>query len=239
MFQRNAWLALGLVGLALMGCSKETTSSSNIKTGGIAALIDVDDLGGTKGATVKVELRVGGSSSNTYVSLDNGDKLIATAGDVTKEMTAAETGIYTAPFGVVEAGTEFTVTLDRPNDTTAKNNSGTLPDPFEVDVPPTDDKSRKDDDLEVTWAPATTGDKMALEFDGDCIFPTTASAAATATSYVAKAGSISSTGGDKPEACQVSVSLSRTRSGEADSAFDPESYFRLHEIRTTSFSSNP
>src|ERR1041384_7124397 len=123
MNSRFALASLCLVALSSVACSKETTSSSNIKTGGIAALIDVYADNDTT-ATVHVELKVGGSSSNTYVDLEGGDELKATVGDVTKTLPASDTGIYEATFSGVEEDTEFSVTLERPDDVTASGNSG-------------------------------------------------------------------------------------------------------------------
>jgi len=233
MFKRLA--CLSLIGLSALGCSKETTSSNNIKTGGIAALIDVYADNDTT-ATVHVELRVGGSSSNTYVNLEGKDRLTATAGDETRTLTARDSGIYETVFEGVGEDTEFSVTLDRPDDVTASNNSGTLPAPFDLDEP-TGKLSRKDDDLEVSWSPESS-DKMTLEFDGDCIFDFDKSVPDTG-AYTVAAGSIKSTGGDKPEACDIDLTAERTRGGSADSKFDPESWFKLHQRRRVSFVSNP
>jgi hypothetical protein len=236
MMIRQALCVACVLGLGAVGCSKETTSSKDIKTGGIAALIDVyadtDDA-----ATVHVELRVGGSSSNTYVDLEGGDVLKATAGDTTKELKVRDTGIYEASFSDVGEDTEFSVVLERPEDTTADSNSGLLPAPFSLDEPPSN-LSRKDDDLDVTWAPANKGDPMHVAFDGDCIFDSSDSASDTGT-YKVEAGSLDSTGGDKPETCDITVSVQRNRDGEADSEFDPESWFRLHQRRSASFTSAP
>lgn len=239
MFDLKALLLGCSLGIAAVGCSsKETTSSANIKTGGIAALIDVNAISATS-ATVHVELKVGGSSSNTYVALENGDKLIATAGDESKTMTSRDTGIYEAPFSGIEGGTVFSVVLERPGDTTASDNSGTLPDPFDVDEPESG-LSRKTDALDVTWAPAgSTADGMDLAFSGDCIFDKSFEATSTATTYTVKADALQSTGGDMPEECDVTLDISRSRSGTADSAFDPESWFRLHQLRATKFTSKP
>src|SRR5258705_12301922 len=145
MLHRSAFAVSCLLGLSAMGCSKETTSSSNIKTGGIAALIDVyaktDDT-----ATVHVKLVVGGSSSNTYVNLDGSDKLVATVDGKSKTLTTTDTGIYEGNFSGVGADSDFSVTLERPDDVTASGNSGTLPPPFTLDDP-TPKLSRKTDDL--------------------------------------------------------------------------------------------
>jgi hypothetical protein len=236
MLNRSALASLCLIGLSAIGCSKETTSSSNIKTGGIAALIDVYADDDTT-ATVHVELKVGGSSSNTYVDLEGGDQITATAAGKTKTLTARDTGIYEADFSGVEADTEFQVTLERPDDDTADANSGTLPPPFTLDDP-AGDLSRMTDPVDVTWAPAESGDKMKLDVDGDCIFHYTHAPSDTG-NYTIAAGELESTGNDKPETCDLAVHLERSRSGSADTQFDPESYFKLHQRRSASFTSNP
>lgn len=238
MFEQKTLLVLGLLGLAAVGCSKETTSSSNIKTGGIAALIDVYADKATT-ANVHVELKVGGSSSNTFVALEGGDKLVAQAGDQTKTLTSTDTGIYDANFANLEPDTLFTVTLERPADTTAPGNSGTMPASFEVDKP-TGGLSRKTEDLEITWDadPAKAGDGMDLKFTGSCIFTFDKSTSDTG-SYVATKDTLQSTGGDKPETCDVALAIQRSRAGEADAAFDPESWFRTHQRRSTKFTSLP
>lgn len=237
MSNRNFGLltALCVASLCSVACSKETTSSSNIKTGGIAALIDVYADDDTT-ATVHVELKVGGSSSNTYVDLEGADELKATVGDVTKTLTARDTGIYEATFSGVEEDTEFSVTLERPDDITASDNSGTLPAPYTLDKP-TSELSREDDELVLGWAPESA-DKMTLELDGDCIFPFNKDVPDTG-SYTLAPGTLDSNDDDEPEACDVDVDARRTRAGDADSKFDPESYFRLHQRRSTRFVSNP
>jgi hypothetical protein len=236
MLNRLTFAPLLLVGLAAMGCSKETTSSSNIRTGGIAALIDVyADADET--ATVRVKLVVGGSSSNTDINLTDGDRLIATAGKNEKELEEVDSGIYEADFDGVGEDTEFVVTLERDDDQTASGNSGLLPAPFTLEEPE-NNLSREDDDLTVTWAPAETGDPMKLSFDGDCIFDYDDNSSDTG-SYVAKAGELDSTGGDDPETCDIKVTVERTRKGVADSKFDRESWFKLHQRRSTTFTSKP
>lgn len=236
MFNRIALASLCLVSLSSVACSKETTSSSNIKTGGIAALIDVYADNDTS-ATVHVELKVGGSSSNTYVDLEGQDELTATVGDVTKTLTATDTGIYEATFSGVEEDTEFSVTLERPDDVTASGNSGTLPAPFTLDEPATE-LSREEDELVLSWAPGSRDKPFTLELDGDCIFSFDEDVPDTG-EYVLAAGTLDSRDDDKPEACDVDVDARRTREGVADSKFDRESYFRLHQRRKTSFVSNP
>src|SRR6478609_1177126 len=209
MFNRSGLVCLSLIGLSALGCSKETTSSNNIKTGGIAALIDVYADTDTK-AVVHVKLVVGGSSSNTYVDLEGEDKLVATADDQSKTLSVVDTGIYEATFSGVGEDTAFTVTLDRPEDTTASDNSGTLPAPFTLDQP-TEDLSRKDDALEVSWAP-DSNDEMNLDFDGDCIFKYEKDVSDTG-AYTVKAGVLESTRTNDPETCDIDLLATRSRSG--------------------------
>jgi hypothetical protein len=233
-----------------MGCSKETTSSKNIKTGGIAALIDVyadtDDT-----ATVHVKLVVGGSSSNTYVDLEGTDSLTATVDGKTKTLSVVDSGIYEAKFTGVGAEAEVSVLLDRPDDETAADNSGQLPPTYTLDDPMSK-LSRRDDPLDVTWAPSDSGDPMLLDFDGSCIFHYSKSVSDTGSYTVAK-GTLDSTHDyepasceskpdtctDMPETCDITLEVDRTQDGVADGKFDPESYFKLHERRKTTFTSNP
>lgn len=233
MFKRLA--CLSFIGLAALGCSKETTSSTNVKTAGIAALIDVY-ANNASSARVHVELRVGGSSSNAYVDLEGSDRLIATADDQEKTLEAVDTGEYETTFDGVGEDTVFTVTLNRPDDTTAADNTGTLPAPFDLDDPE-DGLSRKDDELIISWSPESD-DKMRFEFDGDCIFDWEKNVPDTG-SYTLAKDTLDSTGGDEPEACDIELTAVRTRQGAADSKFDRESWFRLHQRRRVSFISNP
>jgi hypothetical protein len=235
MFHRSALASLCLIGLSALGCSKETTSSSNIKTGGIAALIDVNAFDDTT-ATVRVELRIAGSSSNAFVTLDGGDRLLATAVGKTKTLNVVDTGVYEADFSGVEGGTEFSVTLDRPDDITAEN-TGTLPEPFTLDDPPSD-LSRETDDLTLAWAPADTEDGMQLDIDGSCIFGYGHDMSDTG-SFVVEAGELRSTGGDEPKPCDLTAKVERVHDGSTDTAFDPESHYRLHQFRSQKFTSNP
>ncbi|HVY29493.1 MAG TPA: hypothetical protein VHB79_23200 [Polyangiaceae bacterium] len=236
MLNRNAVAGLCLVGLCAVGCTKETTSSKNIKTPGIAALIDVyADTDST--ATVHVALKIAGSSSNAYVTLEGTDKLKATAEGVEETLEVVDTGIYEAKFKGVKEDTEFNVTLERPDDETASDNTGTLPPPYTLDDPMSN-LSRKTDDLPLSWAPAESGDSMALDIDGDCIFHWSKNVSDTGM-YTVAADTLDSTGGDKPETCDLTLEVDRNRKGSADGKFDPESYFKLHQRRSATFTSKP
>jgi hypothetical protein len=233
----NIGMGVALVtALALLGC-KETTSSEFIRTGGIAALIDVT-ADSADSSTVHVELRVGGDSSNTYVKLQGGDKLSAAAGTEQKDLQAVEDGVYEGTFATGKA-VEFTVNFERTEDADAPANKGTLPTPFEIKAPlPADEHSRADDAVTITW------DKVAntegtISVDGPCIFPESYTVSGDAGTYAVAKGDLTSLDDMKPESCKVDIDLSFKREGSTDGAFDSESHFFTYQNRTTSFMSTP
>jgi len=234
---RKSFALLGLVAFAAMGCSTETISSSDIKTGGIAATIEVIADGDTH-SNVWVTLRSGGDESNTYVILDNGDKLTATAGTETKTLSSVEEGKYNATFSSGAKDTEFKVVLDRPDDTDAPNNIGTLPAPFGITAP-SGGLSRANDDITITWDNSGSTDSMSLSIDGTCIFDLDKSGLSDTGSYTIPKGDLKSTGGDKPETCTLTVRMERYRSGSTDSALDGESSMKMIQRREVKFSSAP
>lgn len=225
---------------ALMGCSEETVSSTNIKTAGIAGLFEVT-AGNATSSTAKATLVVGGDESNTYVNLDNGDKLIASAGTESKTMNSGDgAGRYEANFATGAGGTEFTIVLERPDDTNAPGNTGILPAPFEITEVPSTTPSRKTDAITIKWDNAAAS-KMEIEIDGDCVFKSTFTAPSGTSEYTIDAGEIDSTG-VKPEdekTCDLKVKMTRMSTGSTDSALDKESRFRLYQTRSTSFASAP
>jgi hypothetical protein len=50
---------------------------------------------------------------------------------------------------------------------------------------------------------------------------------------------LDSTNDKEAEACDVELDARRTRQGKADSQFDGDSYFQLHQRRRVTFVSNP
>jgi hypothetical protein len=237
-------VATALSSMAMIGCSKEVTSSANIRTAGISALIDVtaeDD----KNSTVHVDLRVGGSSSNTFVILESGDKLVAeakavgaTAGTAV-DMQAQSEGEYEAEFATAAEDTEFLVKLERSVDDDALANSGKMPAPFQIVSVPDSSPSRANEDVTITWTPTDIDADMKMELSGTCIFNKSIDVAGDEGKYTIEKGTLDSTGGDMPKDCDVTVEMRRTQSGTADPIFDKESWFRLHQVRKASFTSKP
>jgi hypothetical protein len=233
-------LAMSAV-LALLGC-KETTSSCNIRTAGLAMLTEVT-ASSESSVRVKTTLLVGGDESNTYAILDSCDELYAEADGARKQMSAIDDGIYEAKFDKGAEDTEYRVVLKRDQDDTADGNSGTLPAPFDVtsDLGP-DPISRADDEIEVTWDPAGSSDDMRLAIDdkaAGCIFDKDINVPGDSGSYVIGKGELESTSDQDPETCDVTGALSRKRDGSTDRTLDSESYFHLTQVRSFKFTSAP
>jgi hypothetical protein len=221
--------------LFAFGCT-ESIDSKNIKTAGIAALIDATSTNGTA-TTVLVELKTGGAQSNTYVDLSDGDALSVEVDGKTYEMSAEGNG-YEAEIPTGAADTEFKVSFQRRNDTSAPDSKGQMPAPFTLDDIPTGDHSRAED-LVITWdAASASASEMSIQLDGNCIFVETFEVPDSGT-YTVRGGELKATSDDMPKSCVVEVELRRTRKGTADVGYDSESWFRLHQVRTTSFTSAP
>lgn len=228
----------GFVSLAAVGCvAEETMSSEDIRTGGIAATIEVWANSASQ-STAKATLQAGGDEGNVYVVLDNGDVLRATAAGTTQTMRSTDEGRYEASFAVGAADTEFKIELDRNGDDDALNNVGLLPAPFDITAP-TDVPSRANNDITISWAPSGTGDSMRLEIDGPCIFMYNKSQVSDTGSYSIPKGELDSTGGSNPETCDLTVTMKRIRGGSVDAALDRESSFELRQQRAVKFSSAP
>jgi hypothetical protein len=229
-----------LSALALLGC-KETVSSENIRTGGIAMLTDVIATSNSR-TRVHTELRVGGDESNTFVILDDSDRLYAYADGQERPMREVAQGVYEAEFGTADEGTEFEVVLEREDDDTAAC-SGRLPAPFDItsDFGPVA-VSRDEDDLELTWEPSDQGDRMRVGFDdgsSTCIRFEREQDIPDDGSFVLQAGTLESSDSMDPETCRIEAVLARLRNGTTDALLDDESRFSLRQERRVEFISRP
>lgn len=239
-----ARIALTLVALgplcALTAC-KETTSSANIRTPGISMAVEVVARSAAA-STVTATLQVGGPDG-TYVILDAPDALYAEADGDRKQMKAVEDGVYEAKFSVAAEDTEFVVALDREEEDDATDNQGLLPAPFDITSSFPDPVSRADDDIEVTWDPSNQDGDMKLEIEdevGGCIaFDERENIGGDPGTFVVERGTLKSQDEDKPETCDATLTLSRSRKGTNDSALDSESTFVLTQVRSDVFASAP
>jgi hypothetical protein len=231
----HKWLLAALATSAI-ACSA-TTSSRNIRTAGVVALIDVTSHSENE-AVVQTKLVIGGANSNTHMILEGGDRLYADAGGQHQEMNAVGEGDYEAKFPT--SGGEFVVSLTRDVDAPAPNNKGTLPPPFEItsqfgDAP----LSRAKDDLTVTWSPSEGGAQVKVTLEGDCVLPVSFDVGGDPGTFTIERTKIKAWMAQEKDACNVSLTIERTTPGTTDPALDSDSRFRLHQLRSTRFVSGP
>jgi hypothetical protein len=224
------------LGLLLLSACTETVDSKNVRTGGIAAFITANATRDTA-TTVRASLKVGGSSSNTYVDLSDGDSIFATGGGKRVEMEAQGTGTYEIDFDTAAADTEFVVDLQRSEDDDAPASIGKLPAPFSFQVP--NMSTSRAQNVDVTWSTSGTTDDMSIKLSGTCIFSRTIDVPGDTGKHTITGGTLVSPNTDKPETCDVSVEMVRSRKGITDTAYDSESSFILTQTRTGKFTSAP
>jgi len=222
--------ALALV----VGCT-ENTSSRNIRTAGMVALIDVSSSGQQQ-STVDMKLVVGGPNSNTYVVLEQGDGVQATAGGQTQPMQAVSAGQYQVRFPTAEG--DFSVTLTRQGDQEVLVSSGTMPPPFEITTKFAADPIPRNQPVTVEWSPSGTMAQVSIEVDGDCIFGERFSPGDSGT-FTIPPGKLRAWKSKADQSCNVDIVITRSYSGKPAAGFDSDSRFALHQIRTTRFVSGP
>lgn len=223
--------------LALLLCAActETVESGDVRTSGVYPEIEVT-ADGSGNSTVRVELRVGGSSSNTYLELRGDDELEVTVGDSKKSMKDSGKG-YSTSFPVDAEGTEFTIAFLRgDDDDDAPMSTVKLPAPFELTVEETE-ASRKDDDLTYTWSPKGS-DNVKWEIEGDCIKQDDGSTPDDGSNKLA-AGEIETFDSDKDKSCSVQLQLAREQSGSLDEAFEKGGSIVARHVRKKTFTSTP
>lgn len=155
----------------LTACSE--TDSTDVGTSGVRAEIDVVAQGDGE-TTVTAKLNVGsGGLFSTDLELAGGDTLTATAFDLTQPLSKVSglfTFFYRTTFSQDTDGSEFTVSLDRPNDTSAPDSSVILPAGFGLQMPVADPIQvvNVGEDLEITWQPSGLSATMDVDFETTC-----------------------------------------------------------------------
>ena len=142
-----------------------------------------------------------------------------------------------ADANIAAENTEFIVDLQRETEDDAPMSKGTLPAPFSFQVP--NMTTSRAQELTITWSPSGSTDDMEAIVSGTCIFQRTIDIPGDTGSHVISPGTLISTNTDKPETCDLTVEMTRSRKGTPDLAFDPDSSFTLKQTRTAKFTSAP
>jgi len=224
-----------IVSAGLLSACSASTSSRNIRTAGVVALIDVTSQAPGQ-SSLDTELVIGGANSNTNVILEGGDALSADAAGQHQPLGVQGKGEYGARFPTSEG--EFVVALARDVDAPAPNSRGTLGPAFDIaaiDRP----ISRATDALTITWTPVDAEAQVEIELEGDCLIHEQRSLGPDSGSASFAPATLRAWKKQETQTCPVMAKVTRTRLGTTDPALDPDSRFRLSHVRTLRFSSAP
>ena len=239
---RATSLALLSFVIACGACSTESTESENIASPGIFARMNVDaqSTGSTK---VTVELNVGGSNG-TNISLTSNERLEATNGNETKIMNRDTDFLdidYEINFDNSDSAQPFQVTLFRATGEVIDGSSVMLPPNFDISSPSSGQSFVFDDLLPIIWAPSDPGRSIELVATTRCTLTTGATRISSRSFDINDDGSENFTLGlldaatsaeiDRARACELSLSLERSRTGTVDPDFGSGGSMRSRQVR--------
>ena len=120
-----------------------------------------------------VSVRIYGSSLGEvpgYITLSNGDYLIANLEGVQKELeqNPIEDTIYLANYNFNAENQNLTLSLIRNGNVDAPNSTVVMPARFNINTPNPDDVYMNGEDITVTWSPAITGTTASISIYGLC-----------------------------------------------------------------------
>jgi hypothetical protein len=223
--RRTATIA-ALTALALTGCS--SVDSREIRTGGVKAHVTVwvnDDAGD---AEVAAGLTVG---TLTFVDLNDGEKLTATAGDVSDDLErrhlAGATDYHGRLPGVTEPGTEVVVAWSRTaDDDSAPRSVVTLAERVSITAPASGKAfSRTRDDIVVKLDTEDSDEPTVLTWAGGCIATGSRDVPRGERTVRIPRGTIQRStttpaASAADDDCRAYLTVTRRRTGEVDPAFD-------------------
>ena len=202
-------------------CS-DSTKSSNVRTSGVNAQMVVHS--GESGPTeVRVRVRVGGTFSNTFLTIADGDALTVENG-TDKVSLDSVTGLIAAPSNdgnlpTDSGGRTITVKFARPHDTSALASTVVMPASFGFASPRAGELfDSAHPRVVVTWSPPSS-DALEWSFRGTCVENKSGlEAVDTGRLEVTLVAGHDADGG-RLGPCDVTFHLSRTRTGKLDPAF--------------------
>jgi hypothetical protein len=230
----------------------ETVESKNVRTDGIYA--DLRATADGSGSTVvEASLRVGGSGSNTYLDLSDGDSLLVDHAGDTRRLERSQDFFgavhYRTSVPTDAADTPLRVAFMRePHDQmeaecrggSAPYSIATLPSPFSITAPSADAKfSRARDSIVVTWTPSSH-DAMRWTASGTCIRNESGDLDGDPGRLELDAGRFEpATDREQSQSCEVTITLIRRRMGMVDPAYGEGGTFTAEQIRKVEIDSEP
>lgn len=221
--------------LAALACT-ETVESSDVRTSGVfpefRAVAD-----GTGSTQVSARLKVGGNDSNTYLELQDGDRIEVSANGETRTLNETDTHSYTARFDVDASGTEFVFAFLRSEqDESAPRSIVTLPEPFSLQMTASE-VSRASGQVGFSWDPPASG-SLHWDLAGDCVWADQGDTADDG-SHSLGADDVRSPTTDADKTCDVQLTVQRGLGGSIDPAFTEGGENRAYQERVQSFTSTP
>jgi hypothetical protein len=217
--------------------------SADLKTAGMSTTMSVT-ADGTGQTTVSAQFNVD-SNPTDFVNLSSGDSASAQAGGQTHAMSESnalgDISYQTTFSGEDGDGTVYTVALQRSTDVSAPASTVTLPAPFTITSPTSNSAfSRATSDVVVTYGSAGSQDSMTWSISGSCINGTSGTASGDTGSFTIARGSlVLPPGGQASGTCQVTLSMTRSRSGQVDPHYGSGGSIVAYQSRSVTFNSTP
>lgn len=220
------------------GCS--TVDSSDILTSGIHAELSAVSSG--DGTTdVQATLYLGNPINLNFVDLTGDDELFALHG--TQEKTMSELIVlnivsHHASFATDAEGDQFEIDFSRTVDNGAPSSVATLPAKFTL-TGPTAATSRATA-IPLSWSPASTGDRMTWQANGDCIDVVGGNLSGDTGSFSVPADTLKKRmAAGVADTCMVTVSVRRSRDGDLDPGYGKGGAIAGVQVRTVTVMSTP
>lgn len=224
----------------LMACT--TLQSSSLRTSGMSADIVVS-ADGTGASHVTTQLHVD-TNATDYVDLTSGDSLVANAGGKTVNMSRDNVlGIvtYTADFtGADQAGTVYTVSLNRTSDTSAPSSTVTMPKAIAITAPTSAASfSRTQADITVTYDTAPGTDIVSYQVSGDCLDGYSGNVPGDPGTFTIPKTTLTAPANKAQSTCAATVTVTRRSTGTVDSHFGSGGYVWAKQVRSAGFTTTP
>ena len=222
-FVRKNLIGKLVVMFVLPACT--SVASSDLKTSGMSSRITVT-VNGAGASTVSEQLNVD-TNATDFVQLSSGDALTAKAGSQSQPMTGTSllgAISYSAAFtGEAAENTAYTVSLTRasPN-TSAPSSTVSIPAPFTISAPAASAQfSRATGDIVVTYSPSGKADPVTWTISGSCTSGSSGSLTGDPGTFTIAHGTLlpPTVDAGAPPTCPLTLTLTRTRPGTLDPAF--------------------
>ena len=212
---------------ALVACTN--IDSDDLDTDAMQPTINVRSTEGADGSSISVVLHVG-DSPTTFVELQGDDTLTATAGEQTVTLEGSELlGVvqYNGDVTTKTAGDVVTVAFTRTEEgkESAPDSNVALTEALALTAPAGGATSSRAADLAIAWTSEASEDQVRVGWSGGCIVDGSRDVTAGANTLTLEAGSIAKREQGEneeepvPDNCDVSLTLSRSRTGTIDPAF--------------------